>query len=231
MTSGCGFHKLNFMTNIKNQGTCALQLHSQSTFSTLCEVKDAFDADEKVLKSAFNAEIKKNRSVYDAYSKADHSDIGSHTHVFDAIDFGCGYLGYIGVSWPSKNPRLLKVLTKYFTLRDKYNHIDMMAAYITPLNVDERMFVFFTNLTLQDWGDTTKYGRAFLLFRHCNKGYVTFSSEDCALISTKGILYGQKTCRFCVFNKFSDSISCPSRMSQFNKDWVPDVVWNGSHWY
>ena len=219
-----------FMKTTKTQGTCALQLHSQSTFSTLCEVKDAFDADEKVLKSAINAEIKKNKSMYDAYSKADHSDIGSHTHVFDAIDFGCGYLGYIGVSWPSKSPRLLKVLTKYFTLRDNYSNFDMMAAYIQPLNVNERLFVFFTDIALQSWLDLTKFGRFFLLFRHCNKGYVTFRDEDCALVSPIGILYGQKTCRFCIFNEFSFSISCPSRMTQFNKEMISEVVWEGFDW-
>ena len=218
------------MGTVLNQGLPVLQIQAQTTYSTLCEVYDEFSANEKALTAVFNAEVKKNRSMYDAYSKADHSDIGLHLHVFDEIDFGCGYSGHVGVPWPLKSPRLVKALSKDFTLQDKHSCIEMTAAYILPLDVDERLFVFFTRFSIEAWLDSTKLARSFLFFHHCDKGYISFCGVECRLISHMGMSYGHKPCRFCVFDEFSDSTSCPPRMTQRNKDMLFDVVWNGCDW-
>lgn len=118
------------MKNIKSasQGLMALQIPPQKDYQTLCEVYNEFTANEPLLIGNIKNVIKNDRQKYDGYSAIDHSDIGPHFHAFDKLDFGSGYKGHTGVQWPLKSPRLVKAVTKDFTLKDKYSCFDMTAA-------------------------------------------------------------------------------------------------------
>lgn len=220
------------MKNVKSasQGLMALQIPPQKDYQTLCEVYNEFTANEPLLIGNIKNVIKNDRQKYDGYSAIDHSDIGPHFHAFDKLDFGSGYKGHTGVQWPLKSPRLVKAVTKDFTLKDKYSCFDMTATRIHPKNIDEPLLVFFTRLFIEAWGDSTLLSTSLLFLQFANTGQISFCEDEARWLFPYGMAYGRKHCRFCVFDSFSDDKCYPGRMTKRNQDMLFDVIWNDCDW-
>lgn len=195
-------------------------------YTSLCEVHDEFNKNLKTLQSDFNAEVQKNRSQYIAYANADHSDEGPHRHAFNGICLGGGYEGHVDVDWPSKKLKLAKAISKEFTLIVMQEIEEMTVVYAHFLNMDEPMFVFFTSVFFDDWGDCTKLESDFVFTQHCNDGFLSFCENDCRIISPVGMAYGHRICRFCVFDGFSDLKSCPEDMTSCDEEELFDMIWD-----
>ena len=84
--------------------------------------------------------IRDNTNLYESYSKSDHSDIGSHTHVFPSFNLGDDYIAYIGMNWPEMKEFLIPCLTKEFILEDGGD--DMTLGMIYPDNLEGKIPFF-----------------------------------------------------------------------------------------
>lgn len=117
-----------------------LPIQSKKGYESLCEVMYEYLGNNACLMNEISQKIRDNTNLYESYSKSDHSDIGSHTHVFPSFNLGDDYIAYIGMNWPEMKEFLIPCLTKEFILEDGGD--DMTLGMIYPDNLEGKFPLF-----------------------------------------------------------------------------------------
>ena len=203
----------------------SLPVPPKKEYGGLCEVADEFKANENFLIDELMKTVNVNMKEYRGYAKADHSDIGPHFHSFGSIDMNGGYMGHIGIDWPSTGAGPSCCITKDFQLKDACN--GMTAGYIFPEYGEGRILAFFTDWLLEGLGDSTRTGKDLLFLDCAHTGIVSYCNDEARWLFCNGIAYGHKLCKFTVFTEFSDRFRFPSWvLSEDDLDELHEDIWN-----
>lgn len=205
----------------------SLPASGKREYVSLCEVLGEYSDNYDYFHERINDEIQKNLEVYKSYSEADHSDLGSHCHVFPSFDFGNGYTAHVGMYWPEVKDYPAVSLTKDFVLEDGGD--DLTLGLIAPENMEDPVPAFFTRPFFECFSDSTKFGKNLFFLDAGITGYVSsLASGETRWLFSEGVAQGYKYCRFYVFNDFTDRIKYKedNDLTDDMMDELDNLLWN-----